>query len=293
MNRFGYLVRSALKNLGHNRLMNLVAMSTTALALMVVGGVLLVQQNVSSMIERMKSRTTVVAYLEDDVSESQRNNLQLKINPDERVADVTFRSKQEAMDIFKQRFGQQSDLLEGLDENPLPASFIIRLKPTAIDQIEQLAEKVGNFEHVESVDYGEEIVQMIREVSNVAQVILAFVGLIVCLVAVFIIFNTIQLTVVSRDTEIDILKLVGATRTFIGFPFVLSGIIQGIVGSVAGTGVLWGLYWITSRQMSNLPLFLGQMEFLTPPRMALILLFGFALGVIGSVSAVYRTVRRM
>jgi cell division transport system permease protein len=293
MNRLGYLTRSALKNLSHNRLMNLVAISTTALALMVVGGVLLVQQNVSAFVEEMKSQTTIVAYLQEDTSEEQRQNLQLKINPDERVADVRYRSKQEAMANFKRRFGDNANLLEGLDENPLPASLIVRLKPNAIDQVDELAGDIAEYDSVESVDYGEEVVQLIRNTGNVAQVILGVVGFIVCLVAVFIIFNTIQLTVVSRETEIDILKLVGATRRFIGFPFVLSGVIQGLVGSVAGTGILWALFWITNQQIASLPLFISRLNFLTPSRMALIVLFGIALGVIGSVSAVYRTVRRM
>lgn len=273
--------------------MNVVAISTTALALLVVGGVLLVQQNVSSLVHRMKSQTTVVTYLEEGVTDEQVDNLRLKINPDDRVADVEFRSKEEALDIFKQRFGNDQDLLEGLSENPLPASLVIRLNPDAIDQVDSLATKVKKMDHVESVDYGEDVVNMVQNISNVAQALLFVIGLIVCLVAIFIIFNTIQLTVVSRETEIDILKLVGATRWFIGFPFVVSGVVQGVVGSLLGTVTLWGLYWVASTRLASMTVFFGAMKFLDWTRVIGLVAFGMILGVIGSGSAVYRTVRDM
>lgn len=293
MNRFGYLWGSAWKNLGRNRLMNLVAISTTALALMMVGSVLLVQQNLASLVHRMKSEATIVTYLKEGVTEDQRENLQLKINPDPRVADVEYRSAREAMENFKARFGQESDLLEGLEGNPLPSSLIITLKPAALGQIESLAQELSKIKLVESVDYGEEIVQLIEDVSGGIQMVLAVIGVLISFVAIFIIFNTIQLTVVSRRTEIDILKLVGATRSFIGFPFVFSGLIQGLFGSAVGLGLLGGLYWIVNSQLADWVFMPIQLSFLNPTRIGLLFLFGLVLGGIGSVTAVYRTVRDM
>jgi len=291
VNRFGYLWKSAWKNLGHNRLMNIVAISTTALALLMVGSVLLFQQNLSSLVHRMKSEATVVAYLKEGVGDDQRQEVQLKINPDPRVSDVQYRSPEEAMEIFKERFGEESDLLEGLEGNPLPGSFIVKLEPDALGEINQLAEKIRSFDTIESVDYGEEIVQVIQDISGGVQVVLAVIGILISLVAIFIIFNTIQLTVVSRQTEIDILKLVGATRSFIGVPFVISGFIQGLLGSVFGLGLLAGLYWTAQQQLTQWMFFPVDLAFLTPVRMSFLVVFGMVLGGIGSVTAVYRTVR--
>ena len=293
MNRFGYLWKSAWKNLGHNRLMNIVAISTTALAMLMVGSVLLFQQNLSSLVYRMKSEATVVAYLKQGVNDDQRQDAQLKINPDPRVSDVQYRSPAEAMEIFKQRFGETSDLLEGLEENPLPGSFLIKLKADALDEIDKLAEKIQALDSIDSVDYGEEIVQIIQDISSGVQVVLAVIGMLISLVAIFIIFNTIQLTVISRQTEIDILKLVGATRSFIGVPFVISGFIQGLLGSLFGLGLLAGLYWTAQQQLTQWMFFPVDLRFLTLIRMSFLVVFGMVLGGIGSVTAVYRTVRDM
>ncbi|MFB6355138.1 MAG: cell division protein FtsX [bacterium] len=293
MSKFNYLIGSTWKNLTRNKLMNIVAISSSALALMIIGGVLLIQQNVSHLVQQMKTRASVVVYLKEDVATNQRQNLQSRLISQSDIKDVTYRSPEQAMQQFRSRMGNNSEILMGLNENPLPASFVINLHPDAVKKISSIAEKISGWEGVESVDYGEGLIQRIQQLSRVVQLLLGIVGVIISLVAIFIIFNTIQLAVVSRQDEIDILKLVGATRGFIGLPFVMGGIVQGLSGALFGMGLMYGLFWVVQRQLAVLPFVAGDFQFLSLLRILLVILTGVVLGVIGSVTAVYRSVRHM
>ena len=291
MTAFQYLLDSSWKTFTNNRIMNLVSVGSIALALLVVGGLLLLQQNASRLMDRLKSQTTMVVYLQEDVSESDRQDLESRLVAHPSVRDVSYRSKKDALKIMRERLGE--DAVGGLSTNPFPRSFHISLKPQALSSIEEIAGTVGEWSGIDEVDYGKEHVDRLQNVSQIVEVLLGSIGLIICVVAIFVIYNTIQLSVMSREDEIDILKLVGATRRFIAFPFVLGGALQGIVGFLAGSGLLWFLYWIVETRIRALEFFPVDPGFLSVWRAGMLLGLGFVIGVIGSASAVTRAVRRM
>ncbi|MFP4686559.1 MAG: cell division protein FtsX [bacterium] len=288
-----YLLRFSWKNLTDNRLMNIVAFGTTAMALLIMGGVLLVHQNSTMIIRRMKAEAPLIVFLEEGVRESDWRELQSRLLSRAEISEARHKSSDEALQEFRQRLGGEAGLLEGLTRNPLPASLHLRLQPEYIEKISDLAEEINDWDGVESVDYGRDIVERIQALGQVIQFVLAVIGIIICVVAVFIIFNTIQLSVVSRSTEIEILKLVGATRLFIGFPFVVGGVIHGLFGSLLAQGLLWLLYWVAASRLAALPFLGTQIYFLTGSRIALLVVLGTLLGVVGSVTAIYRSVRHM
>jgi len=287
------MLGSTWKNLTDNRLMNVVAVSSTAMALLIMGGVLLFQQNVSTLIRGIKSRTSMVVYLEEGIPPGERRKLQSRLISQPGVRDVAFESKKAAREAFRRRMNARSDLLEGLEKNPFPASFEVRLEPEALPRIQKLAGTFSDLSGVESVDYAQEMVGRLQGISQAVEVVLGVIGVVICLVAVFIIFNTIQLAVMSRRDEIDILKLVGATRRFIGIPFVLGGVVQGLLGCVFGLGFLWVLYWVVASRLSDFAFWPVPLSFLDPWRLGTVAGLGTLLGVIGSVTAVFRSVRRM
>lgn len=291
MTAFRYLLNSTWNTFTNNRIMNLVSIGSIALALMVMGGLLLLQQNTSRLMDQLMSRTTMVIYLNEDVSESDRQDLESRLVAHSAVQDVSYRSKDDALSIMRRRLGK--DAVDGLSSNPLPRSFHLSLKPEALSSIEEVAGTVAGWEGIDEVDYGKEHVDRLQNVSQIVEVLLGSIGLIICVVAIFVIFNTIQLSVMSREDEIDILKLVGATRRFIGFPFILGGALQGIAGFFVGSGILWFLYWIVETRIRALEFFPIDLAFLTPWRASLLLGLGFIIGVIGSASAVTRSIRRM
>ncbi|MFB6344993.1 MAG: cell division protein FtsX [bacterium] len=291
MTALRYLFGSTWKNLTENRLMNLVSVGSIGLALMIIGSLLLLQQNTSDLLHRLKSQTSIVVYLEQGVDESRRRDLESKLIANDAVKDLKFRSKQEARQIMQQRLGE--DAIKGLSENPFPPSFHLKLKPSRLKEIESVASKISGWSGIEEVDYGKEHVERLENLSRIAQILLGSIGIVICVVAVFVIFNTIQLTVVSRKDEIDILKLVGATKSFIGFPFVLGGAVQGLLGCVFGSTLLWFLYWIVQGRISALEFFPLTPSFLNYWRLSLVALVGLILGVIGSATAVRRSVSDM
>ena len=288
-----YLLRFSWKNLTENRLMNTVALGTVVMALLIMGGVLLVQQNVSVLIQRMQADAPVVVFLEDDVVVEERRDIQAQLISRSEISGVNYRSADEALERFREMLGADAELLEGLTRNPFPASFHLELQPGALAEIEQLAAEISAWEGVEGIDYGQDIIQRLQGLGQVVQVVMGVVGIIICLVALFVIFNTIQLSVMSRATEIEILKLVGATRWFIGLPFIVGGIVHGLLGSLLGLGLLWILFWITETRLAALPFLTAQFYFLSYWRFGMVVLLGVLLGVIGSVTAIYRTVKDM
>jgi len=288
-----YLLRFAVRNLTVNRLMNVVAVGTTALALFIVAGVVLVHQNVARTLEGLLEQTPVILYLEDEADREEVSDLQSRLLARDDVTDVEYRSKEEAWEAFRRSLRLEGDLLEGLEGNPLPASLHVNLDPAALEHVENIAAEFQEWSGVESVDYGREIIEHLRGFSNVIQVALGGTGVIISIVAIFIIFNTIRLSVISCSTEIDILKLVGATRWFIGFPFVVSGIAYGFFGSILGQGLLWILYWLVQSRVAEVGFMQLQLFFLSPLWIFLIICLGSLLGVIGSATAVRRAIGRM
>lgn len=291
MTALRYLFGSAWKNLTENRLMNLVSVGSIALALMIIGSLLLLQQNTSSLLSRLKSQTSIIVYLTEDVENSQRMNLESKLIAHPAIKDLNYRSKEEALKVMKDRLGENA--VQGLRENPFPPSFHISLKPERLSDIGIVAKEISGWAGIDEVDYGKQHVERLENISQIAQILLGSIGIIICIVSVFVIFNTIQLSVVSREDEIDILKLVGATKRFIGVPFVLGGAIQGLLGCLFGTALLWLIYRIVEGRISALEFFPLNPAFLTYWRLGMVALVGLVLGVIGSATAVRRSVRDM
>ncbi len=293
MSVWRYLLRFSIRNLTRNRLMNIVAISTTALALLITSGVLLVHQNVASIINRMKERTPVILYLEDDFDQNQVSQLQSNLITREDVVDISYRTREEAWEEFQRSLQLEGNLLEGLSRNPLPASIHLNFEPGALSRVDEIAAELRELDGVESVDYGREIIDRLSGLGRVFQMVLGIIGVVICFVAIFIIFNTIRLSVVSCATEIGILKLVGATHLFVGFPFVVGGIVYGFLGSLFGQLLLWVIYWIVESRLAGLGFIPLEFHFLSSFWIFLIIVLGTLLGVIGSVTAVRRAVDTM
>lgn len=291
MTALRYLLDSTWKTIVSNRLMNIVSISSIALALMVTGGFLLLQQNATNLISKLKSDTSIVLYLSETLDENQKQTLESKLVAHQAIKSVEYRSKSDAMKIMESRL--DGSALEGLKQNPLPSSFHLSLVPSRLSDIENIAKEIGQWPGISDVDYGKQHVERLENVSQIVEILIGSVGLIICVVSIFIIFNTIQLTVVSRENEIQILKLVGATRRFISLPFILGGALQGVIGYGFGVSLLWLIYWLIKARVSMLEFFPLTPDFLDLWRGGLLLVLGFLLGVIGSATAVSRTVRRM
>jgi cell division transport system permease protein len=226
-----YYFKEAATGIWRNRLMSLASVIVVVLTLLILGSFTLINLNIQAITEEIKGQVEIVAYLEDGAdSVDALSRLRAELVELKGVQRVTFVSKEEALERLRERLGNQAGITDGLERNPLPASFEIR--PQDPEQAAVLADKVARLAGVDSVDYGQQIVEQLFAFSRGIQVfgyiVIAFLGI----VSLFLIANTIKLTVYSRRSQISIMKFVGATDWFIRWPFILEGIFLGLLGAL-------------------------------------------------------------
>ncbi|HET7626953.1 MAG TPA: permease-like cell division protein FtsX [Bacillales bacterium] len=236
--------KEGLKNLGRNGWMTFASISSVTVALLLVGFFMALMLNLNHITDKIKDDVEVKAYISRTATQQQVDQLREKISSLPLVGSVDFVSKEEGLQQLIESMsteGEPSPVLESLkNENPLPDSFVI--KPKRPEDTIKIAEKVKTFENLSDVRAAKDTVRRLLEVTSISRNIglVLIVGLL--FTTVFLIGNTIKLTIVSRRREIEIMKLVGATNGFIRWPFFVEGLSLGILGSVLPVTLLLSAY---------------------------------------------------
>ncbi|MFO0773095.1 MAG: permease-like cell division protein FtsX [Nitrospiraceae bacterium] len=290
---WSYLLREAVANIRLNRTTSLVAVVTTAFTLACLGVFLLIVLNVRGMAASIAKEIKVIVYVEDSADAAQIDELRATLQKHEAVSAVSFVSKEQAREEFRVQFPNESQLLDGLGENPLPASFSVTLAPRfrATDVVTRWAELVRSFPAVAEVEYSQDWVENLTAVLHNLEGAAISIGLILSLASVTIIANTIRLTVNSRRHELHILQLVGATNWFIKLPYLLEGALLGSVGGILALAILEGGFAVFRLQMETTNKLFNTQTWLhySPVHlMGALLLIGLALGLVGSLVSVIR-----
>ncbi len=264
------------------------------IAFLITGIFLLLTLNLRAVVDRWGEDFQVVVFLRDDITKEQQSLIRKRLDGEMAIRDVTYVSKKEALDKFRRKAGGQESLLEGMKTNPLPASFELRIRETyqTAGALGQLAASLTRMEGVEDVLYGQEWVERLTSVIEVMKILGIVFGGVLGLASLFIIANTIRMAVYARAQEIEIMRLVGATRTYIQIPLILEGTAQGGLGAALALALLYLLFRATLWQLgtSAAILFSGPApaQFLgTQYRMAMIGV-GVLVGGVGSLVAVRR-----
>ncbi len=282
--------RSALRGLRGAPVTTTVAVATIAIALVLLGALLLLLRNMQGLLDRVGSDLHVAAYLEEDLDPEASRALMSEIEALPEVESVRWIRKEEALQRFQQGVGRGSALLEGLEDNPLPASLEIVLvaEQRSPAGLAALTARLSGAPGIEDLSSGGEWVEgYLRALELLRGLGLGVAG-IVSAAAVLIIGNTIRLAIVGRRDELEILSLVGASRSFMQLPFLLEGAIQGLLGGLLAMLVLLGIFELALPQISfGLELVLGgvQPRFFAAAEAAALVGFGSALGLIGSAAA--------
>ena len=232
MKRAWFLVCEAFSNLFIHRSSVVIGVVTTAFTITCFGVFFLLYFNLKSVTGSLQDEIEVMVYLHNEVSREQRLALQRNLEQREGVANLEFVSQQQALEDFHRQFPDESSLLEGLGENPLPASFVLRIAPAfhATDSLGVLVAQVKEVPGVEHVRYSREWVETLSILVRYIELGAVMVGGILALATVTIFVNTIRLSLYARKEEIEILRLIGATGTFIATPYLLEGAILGGLG---------------------------------------------------------------
>ena len=244
-----YFIREVCRSLKRNNWMSLASVGTVAVSLFIFGMFMMLVMNMNKMADSLESQVQINVYLQDDVSREQARDIEKDLKNLQGVEQVTFVSREEAMERFKERLGDQKTLLEAQDEtNPLPDSFEVMI--TQPELVKTAAASIERYDGVESAKYGQDVMEHLFDMTRLIRIFGFSIMLVLALATLFIIANTIRLTVFARRKEIAIMKYVGATDWFIRWPFILEGMVMGLFGSIiaaivlrfAYTGVVEAIY---------------------------------------------------
>ena len=293
MRRLLYLLKEAVANVLTNRTTTVVAVATTAFTFACVGVFLLLYVNFRTMALSLEQDIQVMVYLHDDLTEQTRREIEQQLKVDRAVGSLTFVSKEQALADFQTQFPAESHLLQGLGQNPLPASFVVTLaaESRSSDAMRRWANRAQLIPGVVKVQYNQEWVEALAGIVRYIEVAAIIVGLILSAASVTIIANTIRLALYSRREEIEILGLIGASTTFIRVPYLLEGAALGLLGSALSLVILKAGFELFRHEIRSASRFLGVDALLTffPLEMCLILVFvGLFLGCAGSFLSLLR-----
>jgi cell division transport system permease protein len=288
-----YLLREAWANISTNRTTTMVAILTTAFTLACVGIFLLLYVNLRAAAGWLQDDIKIMVYLDDRAVAETVAEVEQQLRSDRAVSALHFVSKEQALGEFKAQFPSDSHLLEGLGQNPLPASFVVTLSPPFRSPvaIKRWAERIGGLAGVAKVDYNQDWIDALSTVIRSIELVAIGIGLILSAAAVTIIANTIRLTLFARRDEIAILQLIGATKTFIRIPYLLEGAVLGGLGSAISLFMLKTLYELFRQQMRTTGRLSGldQLMMFFPPSICLMLV---AVGIVLGCAASFVSLRR-
>lgn len=284
-----YFIKEVYTSFKRNIWMTLASIFTVVLSLFILGFFSIVILNLNKMADTLESQVQISVYLKDDLSQEEIDETKETLSKIEGLQDIKFTTREEAMKNFKERLGDQQFLLDALDDtNPLPDSFSLTV--TSPQQVKTIADTAAALDSVESASYSQDIINHLFNLTHLIRLIGIALIILLTGAAIFIISNTIRLTVFARRKEIAIMKYVGATDWFIRWPFLLEGICLGFIGGGLATIFLYIIYNQVTQKiyeaMAFFPL-IPQHPFIDYISLA-ILVAGIIIGALGSTISLKR-----
>ena len=281
-------IRDALKSVVRNFSLSFASIMCTTITLILVAVAMVAAANVNNATRLIEDELTIVTYLKKDVTEEQIENIKSEISSYKNIEEVTFKSKDE----WKLEMSEYDDsfktVLNYLDENPLMDSFV--LKVNDVKKLSETSEYIKAINGVDTVKYGEGMVEQVISVFDIVQKIVVVVVIALIVVTSFLISNTIKLTIFSRRNEIEIMRLVGASNITIKLPFLFEGFIIGLIGSIIPVCItIYGYVILYSRLhgklFSNMIMLIKPYPFVFWVSL-IVVAIGALVGMYGSIKAV-------
>jgi cell division transport system permease protein len=288
-------LRTTVSNIRGNKQTFLISVMTIAISIGILGLFLIVFFNLNVFLSSWNQHVQVVVYLEDGISPSKKSRLKDLFKSNLEIQSTEEVSKERAWQEFKLHQSNNGDIKFDLGFNPLPASYKIRFNASENRSIfiKEFAEQLRGEEGVESVEYGEEWIGRFENFMVFCRVFLLGVGTLLSLGLILIISNTIRLSIYSRQDEIELMLLIGATPSFVKIPFLLEGMLQGLVGSLVSLGFMGSLYiYLKNEFQSSIDSIARGMDFQFISQPILLMLVGLSV-LIGFVASYISTYQYM
>ena len=279
MRKLIYILREAFEGFRRARLSAFMTIFVVAFFLILIGVMGILSFNIDRMIQELNAKVDIQAFIANTLDDSQIDTLRTKISGVEGIVEIDFYSKDEAAKEFQREFGQ--DIFDVLEHNPLPSSFNIKLSKERQNpkDLEKIAKIIERERGIDQVLYHSQALTVLTRYARIAKLLNVIVLVFVSIGSLLIISNTIRLIILAKKQIITTMQLVGATRRFVRWPFLVEGIFQGTIG-----GILAFLFLVLAVRL---------IEFEVPgiiycenQHLALLVVFGFLFGFVGSNLAV-------
>ena len=285
---FGYLIGEGFRNFFKNKKSTAASIIIMCATMFIFGIFFLIGENVNYIIEQVQSDQAMQVFINPDATPEQEAELEQKIRGTEYVNTVEYVSQEQALSSMKEWLGDSASVLDPYsgDQNPFKASFVITL--TDLTQNENVQAQINTYENVASIEAGDQTVNTLVNIANGIRTATGVILVLLILISIFIIANTIKLTVHARRKEISIMKYVGATNGFIRWPFMVEGIIIGIIAALISIVILGFTYnfvadkIISSSMGTTLGLNLLTFSDMLSMLLVVYIIMGTGIGAIGS-----------
>lgn len=283
--QLGYLLKEGFSGFKRAKLSTAAAVFTISVSLLLLSFFTIFLINANSVIESLRSKVEMEAFLADYLKPDQIDGLRAKVGSIPGVERVRFVSKEEAAEIFKEEFGE--DIKTVLDFNPLPASLKISLREDYrnVRGAQQVYDAVRKIDGVEEVIYRKSLLELLDRRARIFLLIALGAGVFITVSSIFLVANTIRLAIYAKRKIIQTMKLIGATRSFIRTPFIIEGLVQGAIGGLVAAGIVFLTFEYLERWVS-----IELMDFLQVKvyMYVVIVAVGLILGFVGSLISIRR-----
>jgi cell division transport system permease protein len=292
INSWGYAVKQAFKQAFRNRAMSVASMFSITAMLLILGLFFILVVNINMVSETAKKQfDTIQVYLLDTTTFDQATGMINQLKSTDGVKEASYLSREEAMANWRTKWGDNAYLLDGLENNPLPNSLLIKV--TQLEAADAVVAKVKTFSGIEDIKYYKDTVDQLMKITRFIQIGAMIVIFFLVVVSVVVVSNTIKLTVLAREREIGIMKYVGATNWFIRGPFLIEGILIGILSALISVGLISLIYYKISELIEpQLFVMLSTMmvpgAFLVVHLVWIFLALGVSIGACGSIISMRR-----
>ena len=288
-------IRDALKSVVRNFSLSLASITCITITLVIIAAALLIADNVKNFTDEIEKDVTIVAFLDSDVDDQTKEDFETSIKKNTNIETFDYKSKEDVKEDMIKENETFSKVISGWDKDSNPLMDTYTIKVHDVSKIKSTAKEIESTKGVNSVQYGEGLVEKLVGVFNAIEKITFIAAGALIIVTIFLIINTIKLTIFSRKREIGIMRLVGASNLRIKLPFVIEGIILGIIGSIIPILVVVVGY-STMYDYFNGVLFSPVIKLVKPMPFVMntsiiVLIIGMIVGMIGSARAVRRYVK--
>lgn len=288
INTIKYFLRDSIRSLRRNSTLSIASVATVAATLFILGVFILVLLTIGQGMSEVESKVEVKVFLKDNITTVQKSDIESKLKSVDGVTSVTYESKDEALNNFKAQLGDQyKSLVAGYDKkNPMPDSYIVKVQKPEI--VSNVVDSVKGMDGIDVIKDGREVVNIIMKLSSTLKWIGGVILVVLIGLSLFLIGNTIKITVYNRRREIGIMKYIGATDWFIRWPFIFEGVIIGILGSAISIVLLYYGYRAAYVQISSgfMIMQLVSPAYILSTMLWEFLLIGMCIGIFGSITSI-------